>query len=93
MLYEIDNEYIMTVIKKFKITFLANLISAALITLAINFYVLFLTEQQIKEATVLKDTIAAKDAKIKNLTEKLKAIPIKEQPKFHTNKISLSEGF
>ena len=89
----INDEYILAVIKKFKITLLAGLISALIISLAVNFYILLLTQKQIQETTALKDTIAAKDEKIKNLTEKLNALSPKEQPKFTTNKISLSEGF
>ncbi len=89
----IKDEYILSVIKKFKITLLADLISTMLISLAVNFYILALTQKQLQETTFLKDTITAKDEKIKNLTEKLKTIPSKEQPKFSTNKITLSEGF
>lgn len=89
----LGDEYFLSVIKKFKITLLADLISALLISLAVNCYILLLTQKQIQETTALKDTIAANHVKIKNLTEQLKAIPIKEQPKPSTNRISLSEGF
>lgn len=88
----INDEYILAVIKKFKITIVAILISATLITLAVNCYVLFLTEQQIKETALLKDAITAKEEKIKNLTEKLNSNAPKEQPKSKTDKISISEG-
>jgi hypothetical protein len=87
----INDEFILAVIKKFKITFLADLISTLLISLAVNFYVLFLTEQQIKESTALKDKMTAKDEKIMNLNEKLNSLPPKEQPKPRTDKISISE--
>ena len=89
----INDEYILAVIKKFKIALLADLLSVALISLAVNFYVLCLTEQQIKETTLLKNTITARDEEIKNLTEQLKTIPTKEPPKPKANNISLSEGF
>ena len=89
----ISDEYILAVIKKFKISLLADLLSTAIISLAVNFYILSLTQKQIQETTLLRDTITAKDEKIKNLNEQLKTIPSKEPPKPKANKISLSESF
>ena len=88
----INNEYILAVIKRFKITLLADLLSTLLISLAVNFYILSLTQKQIQETALLKDSITAKEEKIKNLTEQLKTIPPKEQPKLKADKISISEG-
>jgi len=87
-----EDEYILSVIKKFKITLLTDLLSTAIISLVVNFYILSLAQKQIQETTFLKDTIVAKDEKIKNLTEQLKTIPPKEQSKLRTDKISISEG-